>query len=49
MWPFYLINDLFDHEIAFVAIVMLHVDCSPRPCESYPCYVRWMCLFKTIT
>jgi hypothetical protein len=49
MWPCYLRHDLFDHEIACVAMVMLPVDWSARPCESFPCHVRWMDVFETIT
>jgi hypothetical protein len=33
----------------YVAMVMLPVDWSARPCKSCPCHVRWMDVIETIT
>jgi hypothetical protein len=49
VWPCYLRHDIFDHEIACVDMVMLPVDWYARPCESFPCHVRWMDVFETTT
>jgi hypothetical protein len=40
---------MVDHEIACVVMVMLHVDWYTRPCEYFPCHVRWMDVFETNT
>jgi hypothetical protein len=40
---------MHDHEIACVAMMMFPVEWSVRLCEPFPCHVKWMDVFETIT